>query len=85
MWVDAIGKKKGKVFGLGSMGKILVTSSNQSLMSSIEDVDGLRNQIHTLNESLQRQEEEKLQMKQELNDARKEVQATKKEVQDTRN
>jgi len=29
VWVDSIGKKKGRIFGLGSLSKTLIPSSNQ--------------------------------------------------------
>jgi hypothetical protein len=71
IWVDSVGKKKGRIFGLGSASKTLATSVELSANS--EDVNGLRSQIHALNESLQKQEQEKLEMKQELSETRKQV------------
>ncbi|KAK2406686.1 hypothetical protein QL285_042388 [Trifolium repens] len=71
IWVDSVGKKKGRIFGLGSVSKTLATSVKLSANS--EDVNVLRSQIHTLNESLQKQEQEKLEMKQELSETRKQV------------
>ncbi|TKY61130.1 hypothetical protein E2542_SST18235 [Spatholobus suberectus] len=65
-WVQTVIKKKGRISGLGFVGKTLVTSSSQPSKSFTVDVDALRNQIHTLNESQQRQEQEKLPMRQEL-------------------
>ncbi|KAK2406684.1 hypothetical protein QL285_042387 [Trifolium repens] len=73
IWVDSVGVKKGRVFGLGSATKKLVTSVKLSANS--EDVNGLRSQIHALNESLQKQEQEKLEMKLELSETRKQVAA----------
>jgi len=68
VWVDSVGKKKGRIFGLGSIGKTLFTSSSppMKLSANSEEVDILRNRIQELNESLQRQEQEKLNMRQEL-------------------
>ncbi|KAK2353408.1 hypothetical protein QL285_091031 [Trifolium repens] len=71
IWVDSVGKKKGRIFGLGSVSKTLATSVKLSANS--EDVNALRSQIRTLNESLQKQEQEKLEMKQELSETRKQV------------
>jgi len=61
IWIDAVGKKRGKVFGLGSVGRMFVSSSSQE--SHFVEVDALRSQIQALNESLQRQEQEKVEMK----------------------
>ncbi|TKY65798.1 golgin subfamily A member 5 [Spatholobus suberectus] len=73
IWVASVGKKKGRIFGLGSIGKTLFTSSSQpmKLSANSEEVDVLRNQIQALNESLQRQEQDKLKMRQELNQTKK--------------
>jgi len=73
VWVDLVGKKKGRIYGLGSIGKTLFTSSSPSmkLSANSEEVDILRNQIQELNESLQRQEQEKLNMRQELTQTKK--------------
>lgn len=71
IWVDSVGKKKGRVFGLGSVNKTFVTIDKLNS----EDVNALRSQIHALNESLQKQEQEKLEMKQELTETRKQVAA----------
>ncbi|QCD88608.1 somatic embryogenesis receptor kinase 1 [Vigna unguiculata] len=57
IWIDSVGKKKGRVFGLGSVGRMFISTSSQQL--HFEEVDTLRSQIQALNESLQRQEEEK--------------------------
>jgi hypothetical protein len=73
IWVDSVGVKKGRVFGLGSVTKKLVTSVKLSANS--EDVNGLRSQIHALNESLQKQEQEKLEMKQELSETKQQLAA----------
>jgi len=71
IWVDSVGKKKGRVFGLGSVNKTFITIDK--LPGNSEDVNALRSQIHALNESLQKQEQEKLEMKQELTETRKQV------------
>lgn len=71
IWVDSIGQKKGRVFGLGSVNKTLVPSVR--LPGNSGDVNGLRSQIHALNESLHKQEQEKLEMKQELTETRKQL------------
>ncbi|XP_058743807.1 uncharacterized protein LOC131616488 isoform X2 [Vicia villosa] len=73
IWVDSVGKKKGRVFGLGSLSKTLVTSVK--LPTNTKDVNVLRNQIHALNESLHKQEQEKIEMKKELTETRKQVMA----------
>lgn len=73
IWVDSIGHKKGRVFGLGSVTKTLVPSVRPPGNSG--DVNALRSQIHALNESLHKQEQEKLEMKQELTETRKQVAA----------
>ncbi|RHN39594.1 hypothetical protein MtrunA17_Chr8g0345511 [Medicago truncatula] len=57
IWVDSVGKKKARFFGLGSANKTMVTSVKVPVNS--EDVNTLRSQIHTLNKSLQKQEQEK--------------------------
>lgn len=68
IWADSVGKKKGRIFGLGSIAKTLFTSSSQpmKLSANSEEVDVLRNQIQELNESLQRQEQEQQKTRQEL-------------------
>lgn len=68
IWADSVGKKKGRIFGLGSIAKTLFTSSSQptKLSANSEEVDALRNQIQELNESLQRQEQEQQKTRQEL-------------------
>ncbi|KAG2404626.1 hypothetical protein LR48_Vigan404s002600 [Vigna angularis] len=73
VWVDSVGKKKGRIFGLGTVGNALFTSSSQPLKLSAnsEEVDILRNQIQELNDSLRRQEQEKLNMRQELTQTKK--------------
>ncbi|QCE11961.1 putative transposase [Vigna unguiculata] len=73
VWVDSVGKKKGRIFGLGSVGNALFTSSSQPLKLSAnsEEVDILRNQIQELNDSLKRQELEKLSMRRELTQTKK--------------
>ncbi|CAJ2663237.1 unnamed protein product [Trifolium pratense] len=73
IWVDSVGTKKGRVFGLGSVNKKLVTSVKLSANS--EDVNALRSQIHALNKSLQKQEQEKLEMKHELTETKQQVAA----------
>lgn len=73
IWVDSIGQKKGRVFGLGSVTKTLVPSVRPPGNSG--DVNALRSQIHALNESLHKHEQEKLEMKQELTETRKQVAA----------
>lgn len=47
IWADSVGKKKGRIFGLGSIAKTLFTSSSQptKLSANSEEVDVLRNQI----------------------------------------
>lgn len=66
IWVDSVGKKKGRIFGLGSVVQSLFTSSSQptKLSANSEEVDVLRNQIKALNESLQRQEQERVEIRQ---------------------
>lgn len=71
--MDSVGKKKGRVFGLGSLSKTLVTSVKLPINS--KDVKALRSQVHALNESLHKQEQEKIKMKQELTETRKQVAA----------
>ena len=44
-----------------------------SLSSNSQEVDDLRRQVHALNASLQRQEQEKLEMKQQLEQQEKEM------------
>ncbi|CAK8539017.1 unnamed protein product [Lathyrus sativus] len=74
IWVESFGRKKGRVFGLGTIAKTLVPSSTQpSLSSNSQEVDDLRSQVHALNASLQRQEQEKLEMKQQLQRQEKEM------------
>ncbi|CAI8607789.1 unnamed protein product [Vicia faba] len=73
IWVDSIGHKKGRVFGLGSVNKTLVPSVRPPGNSG--DVNALRSQVHALNESLHKQEQEKLEMKQELTETRKQLAA----------
>ncbi|RDX65475.1 hypothetical protein CR513_55866, partial [Mucuna pruriens] len=50
---------------LGSIGRTLIMSSIQPSKSptSSRDINALRSQIHTLNESLQRQKKEKLEIR----------------------
>ncbi|KAK7391511.1 hypothetical protein VNO78_19927 [Psophocarpus tetragonolobus] len=70
--VDSTKKYKNRIFSLlVSMGKIVIPSSKAYAKS--KDVDTLRSQIQALNKSLQKQEEEKLEMRQELNNAREQV------------
>lgn len=83
IWIDSVGKKSGRIFGLGTVGKMLFSSSSQQ--SNIEDVDALRSQIQALNESLQRQEHEKLEMKQELLKQSKDKLEMRKELTETKN
>jgi len=59
------------VFGLEFVKKTSVTIDK--LPTNSEDVNALRNQIHALNKSLQKQEQEKKEMKQELAKTRKQV------------
>ncbi|XP_058783601.1 uncharacterized protein LOC131658310 [Vicia villosa] len=69
IWVESVGKKKGnRVFGLGTASKTLVSVSKKpsSLSSDSQEVDVLRSQGHALNASLQRQEQEKMVMRQQL-------------------
>ncbi|XP_058788091.1 uncharacterized protein LOC131662346 isoform X1 [Vicia villosa] len=69
IWVESVGKKKGnRVFGLGTASKTLVSVSKKpsSLSSDSQEVDILRSQVHALNASLQRQEQEKMVMRQQL-------------------
>lgn len=70
-------RKKGRyIFGLGSISKLtLITFSSQPMKHFVnpEDVDILRSQIHALNESLQKQEQEKLEIRQELSETKKQV------------
>ncbi|XP_058784329.1 uncharacterized protein LOC131659110 [Vicia villosa] len=69
IWVESVGKKKGsRVFGLGTASKTLVPVSKKpsSLSSDSQEVDVLRSQVHPLNASLQRQEQEKMVMRQQL-------------------
>lgn len=78
IWVKSVGKKKGKVVDLGSVSKILVSLSIQptSHSTNSQEVDTLRSQVHALNTSLQRQEQEKLEMRQQLCDHKKNLIAT---------
>nr|KYP46671.1 hypothetical protein KK1_031697 [Cajanus cajan] len=72
--VASVGKKKRRIFGLGSIDKTLFTSSSQpiKLSANSEEVDVLRNQIQALNdESLQKQEKKKLKMRQESTQTKK--------------
>lgn len=66
LWADTVGKKKGS--------RTLLTSSSQpkNLVNS-EDVDALRSQIHALNESLHKQEQEILPMRHELTDIKNQL------------
>ncbi|XP_027927439.1 uncharacterized protein LOC114184328 [Vigna unguiculata] len=59
----------------GSTGNTLLTSPSQpmKLSPNSEEIDELRNQIKALKESLQIQEQEKLEMKQELIQTKKQV------------
>jgi len=52
IWIDSVGKKRGRIFGLGFMGRMFISTSSQQL--HLEEVDALRSQIQALNESLQR-------------------------------
>lgn len=64
IWVDSFGNKNGRIFGLGTVSKTLVPLSTQpSLSSNSHDVDALRSKVHALNASLQRQEQEKWEIK----------------------
>ncbi|XP_027932879.1 uncharacterized protein LOC114188505 [Vigna unguiculata] len=83
IWIDSVGKKKGRVFGLGSVGRMFISTSSQQL--HFEEVDTLRSQIQALNESLQRQEEEKVEMKRELQKQRKDKIEMRKELTETKN
>ena len=83
IWIDSVGKKKGRVFGLGSVGRMFISTSSQQL--HFEEVDALRSQIQALNESLQRQEEEKVKMKRELQKQRKDKIEMRKELTKTKN
>ncbi|KAL5080892.1 hypothetical protein RYX36_009313 [Vicia faba] len=57
IWVKFVGKKKRRVFSLGTISKTLVSLSNKpsSVSSDSQEVDILRSQVHALNASLQRQ------------------------------
>jgi len=80
IWVDSVGRKKGRIFGLGSYSKTLIPSSNQqtNTHANSEEVEFLRSQVHALNASLQRQEQEKLQMRQQMQRQEKEMSKTNK-------
>nr|XP_027186999.1 uncharacterized protein LOC113784914 [Cicer arietinum] len=78
IWVDVVGRKKGRIFGLGSIAKTL--NPNQPSMRSDSEVDALRSQVHALNESLQKQEQEKLLMKQQLQRQEKEMAETNRNL-----
>ncbi|XP_020239139.1 uncharacterized protein LOC109818146 [Cajanus cajan] len=82
IWVDVVGKKKGRIPGLGSVGRTLITSSRFS--SNFEDDGALRSQIQALNESLQRQEQEKLEMRQELYKQQEDKLEMRRELTETR-
>ncbi|RDX85370.1 hypothetical protein CR513_33452, partial [Mucuna pruriens] len=58
IWVNTIGKKKGRTSERGFVERTLIMSLSQSSRSStsLRDVDVLRRQIQILNQSLQRQE-----------------------------
>ncbi|XP_058780793.1 uncharacterized protein LOC131654885 [Vicia villosa] len=75
IWVESVGKKKGRVFGLGTASNTLVSVLKKplSLSSDSQEVDALRSQVYALNASLQRQEEEKLMMRQQLHRKEKEM------------
>ncbi|XP_058725098.1 uncharacterized protein LOC131596459 [Vicia villosa] len=75
IWVESVGKKKGRVFGLRTVSKTLVSVSKKpsSLSSNSQEVDILRSQILALNASLQRQEQEKLVMRQQLHRLEKDM------------
>ncbi|CAI8607931.1 unnamed protein product [Vicia faba] len=68
IWIESVGKNKGRIFSLGTVSKTLVSLSNKSssVSSEFQEVDALRRQVHALNASLQRQEQEKLEMRQQL-------------------
>jgi outer membrane murein-binding lipoprotein Lpp len=82
IWVDSVGRKKGRIFGLGSYSKTLIPSSNQqtNTHANSEEVEFLRSQVHALNASLQRQEQEKLQMRQQMQRQEKEMSKTNKKL-----
>jgi hypothetical protein len=52
IWVDTDWNKKARVFGIGSLSKILISSSNQPTSANTKEVDDLRSQVHALNASL---------------------------------
>ncbi|KAK2375831.1 hypothetical protein QL285_076695 [Trifolium repens] len=80
IWVDTVGKKKMRVFGLGSLSKSLISSSNQSTSANTREVDDLRSQVHALNASLQRQAQEKEQMMQQLQRQDQEMKETNQKL-----
>nr|KYP70752.1 hypothetical protein KK1_009981 [Cajanus cajan] len=81
IWVDLAGKKNGRIPGLGSLGKMLTPSR---FSTKYEDVCTLRGQIQELNESLQKQEEEKLAMMQELQRQEKDKLEIRQELNETK-
>ena len=66
--VESIGRKKGRIFCLGSISKTLNPSSNQQTNkhANSEKIECFRSQVHALKTSLQRQEQKKLQMRQQM-------------------
>ena len=79
IWIDSMGgKKKGRVAGLGSLGRSMKPfSSGASQLETIsEEVEErLRSEVHSFNTSLQAQLEKERQEKEEM----------RKELSDTRN
>ncbi|RDX89433.1 hypothetical protein CR513_28837, partial [Mucuna pruriens] len=73
--VNVVRKKKGRISKLGFVRRTLILSSIQpsKFSTSLGDVDALRSQIQISNESLQRQEQKKLEIRQKLTETRKQV------------
>jgi len=67
--VDSNVKIKRKSFGLG----VTYLFQQSKVYAKAKDVDALRSEIEALNKSLQKQEEEKLQMRQELDEIKEQV------------
>ncbi|KAK7356426.1 hypothetical protein VNO80_15697 [Phaseolus coccineus] len=68
--VDSTEKIKRRSLGLG----VTYLFQLSKLYAKAKDVDALRSEIEALNKSLQKQEEEKLQMRQELDEIKEQVQ-----------
>ena len=80
--MDSFGKKNGRIFGLGTVSRILIPSSKQVSTNSDED---LRSQIQALNESLQRQNDSLLRRNELLKRQELEKLEMKKELGETKN